>query len=124
MLMATIVGGFTFGLAQCSAGQERLPYVPSYPSLSVSPLGGTLSPWLNLGRQDPGPLGPYLSYVRPNLQLERTLTEQREQIQQQQQNLQRLRGWATQVERRGSVSPTGIGGHFMDTSHYYPLRPQ
>jgi hypothetical protein len=78
-----------------------------------------LSPWLNLGRRDPGPVGPYLSYVRPQQRLERTLSGQSASLQQQQASIQTLRTDLSQMQW-APARATGTGSVFMNHSHFYP----
>jgi hypothetical protein len=79
-----------------------------------------LSPYLYLNRRDPGPLGPYLSYVRPQQQLRSALSQQSRHLQQQQASIRSLRQQVTQIGETGSLRPTGTGSVFMNYSHYYP----
>jgi hypothetical protein len=72
-------------------------------------------------RLDPGPLGPYLSYVRPEQKLRRTLTNQQNSINRQEGELRSLRNRATAMEARGSMAPTGVSSTFMFYSHYYNM---
>lgn len=116
------------------AHAQRPPRGPFRPSRR------TMSPWFDLYRRDPGPLGPYYSNVRPGLQVQDTLRRhgqgiqrQKEGIQRHEQTLQR-HGEALQwqqegvrvlaermfeVERRRLARPTGAGSMFMNYSHYY-----
>ncbi len=78
------------------------------------------SPWLNLYRRDPGPLGSYLSNVRPEKQLGETLRRQQASIQRQNASLWDLDKKLTSVERgEAAIHPTGIGGGFMNYLHYF-----
>jgi len=100
------------GLVICprvATGQER--YRPARP---------TLSPWLGLGFQDPGPLGPYLSYVRPELELRETLRQQDARLRRQGTGLQGLQGEVSRLAEPAAVRPTGTGSVFMNYSHFYP----
>ncbi|MBI3466183.1 MAG: hypothetical protein HY000_24480 [Planctomycetes bacterium] len=76
------------------------------------PAGSTLSPRLNYFRRDPGPVGRYLSFVRPGLQLERTL-------QQQQTSLTDLRGDLQAVGQQQAIAPTGAAGVFLNHGAYF-----
>lgn len=91
--------------------------------LSGEPAGAQyrprISPWLELGRRDAGPLGPYLSNVRPRQQLARTLRQQQGAIRQQNAGLRSLGQQFSRFEREGPVRPTGTSSVFMEYSHYY-----
>ena len=97
------------GSRSASAQVVRAPYTP----------GPALSPWLNMYRSDPGPVGPYLSYVRPEQRLRQTLVDQQNRINQQAVELQAVRQRATALESRGALTPTGVSSTFMNYSHYY-----
>ena len=86
----------------------------------------TISPWLNLYRRDPGPLGGYLSEVRPRQELRGLLQQQelnmRRQataLQQQQTGILSLQRRVTGLERGGVMAPTGTGSVFMNYPHFY-----
>ena len=80
----------------------------------------TFSPWLNLYRSDPGPLGTYHTYVRPEQELYGTLRRQDAGLQRQRASIRSLQEQTFQRERAGTVRPTGTGSVFMNYSHYYP----
>lgn len=101
-----------FGSEPAGAQSPRTPYMPR----------PTLSPWLNMYRSDPGPVGPYLSYVRPEQRLRQTLAEQQTRIFEQQNQLDALRRQTTTLESRGAVAPTGVSSTFMNYSHYYNVK--
>ena len=79
----------------------------------------TLSPWLDLYRDDPGPVGPYLSNVRPQQRLLGTLSQQRMDLQRQGTAVSALQRQLAQP-RQTMAGPTGIGAMFMNYSHYFP----
>ena len=111
--MAIIAGvALLCGSTSVSAQAPRAPYTPK----------PTLSPWLNMYRRDPGPVGPYLSYVRPEQRLRQTLTDQQSRITEQQSELQTLRQQTTAIESRGALTPTGVSSTFMNYSHYYNIQ--
>ncbi len=93
---------------------------PAQSRLGASSSG--FSPWLNLQRRDPGPLGGYLSNVRPEQRLRRTLHRQGTALQRQGAGLSALGHQMTTYERASAIRPTGTGGGFMNLSHYYPIR--
>jgi hypothetical protein len=77
------------------------------------PAGPTLSPRLNFFRRDPGPVGRYLSFVRPGLQLERTL-------QQQQTSLTELSSdFRTTTSQQPAIPPTGASSVFQNYQRYF-----
>lgn len=79
----------------------------------------TLSPWLNLYRRDPGPVGPYLSYVRPEQRLLGRLAQQSSAISRQNAAITALRNQAASVGTETTIAPTGTGATFMNYSHYF-----
>lgn len=102
-LLVTIIGG----LALRAAGAEPLyRYAPSRP---------TISPYMNyfIG-PDPGVLDRYNAYVRPSLDLQYALRSQNARLGQLGSELDQVRR-----DERGAGT-TGIGGAFMNYSHYYP----
>jgi len=96
----------------CSAREasaQGLPYSP-------------YSPWLELFRRDAGPLGAYLSNVRPLMQLRRQLTGQSIGLRRQGAQIGTLRQQiVTQTPRDVVEAPTGRGGTFMNYSHFYEM---
>ena len=82
----------------------------------------TLSPWLNLYRRDPGPVGSYLSYVRPEQRLLSTLSRQRTGLARQEAALSRLQSELSQVGPETTIAPTGTGATFMNYSRYFDTR--
>lgn len=96
-----------FALAQRPA---RSSYRPSRP---------TLSPWFNLYRSEGGALDNYHSFVRPEQQLRRTLTQQESAIRQQGASLRTLGGQMSSMQQAYPTRPTGTGSTFMNFSHYY-----
>jgi hypothetical protein len=85
-----------------------------------TPATPTLSPWLNLQRRDPGPLGGYLSDVRPQIELNNTLRQQGNGIYANTANLTTLGQQVRQSGPRQAVRPTGTASVYMNYSHYYP----
>ena len=84
------------------------------------PQSPTISPWLNLQQKNAGPLGGYLSNVRPEQQLRDTLQQHQSSIQSNTGGLLTLQGQVRQSEKKESVRPTGTGSTFMNYSHFYP----
>lgn len=79
----------------------------------------TLSPWLNLYRRDPGPVGPYLSYVRPEQRLLRSLAQQRAGLARQGAAIGNLGNELSQIAPQTSIAPTGTAATFMNYSKYF-----
>jgi hypothetical protein len=96
----------TDAAAQSPRGIQRAGtsgrYQPSRP---------TVSPYINLFRNDRGPLPNYHLYVRPVLQQQSINAQQGQAVQQLEQGLRQ-----TQATPLG---PTGIGGGYRNFSHYY-----
>lgn len=116
---------FVCTLVSCLRPAHGQGYSSRYRSLGRP----TFSPWLDLYRRDPGPVGPYLSNVRPRQELYRTLQGQEAGLRRQTAGLQRqetgilsLQRRVTQLERGGVMAPTGTGSVFMNYSHYYQFR--
>ena len=78
------------------------------------------SPYFDLFRRQDGLMPNYYEYVLPKQQLQRTLTQQNVALRRQSAAIQGLGQRMLTVERESSVLPTGVGGVFMDYSHYYP----
>jgi hypothetical protein len=76
------------------------------------------SPWMNMFQRYPGTLDNYHSFVKPDLELQRTLSQQNNALMQNAAGIQML----GQQVQNGQVRPTGTGSVFMEYSHYYPSR--
>ncbi len=100
-----------FLLSVQSARAQRRRNLPRRPAISS---------WLNLSRAEPGPLGGYLSDVRPRQQFARSLQQQNARLQHQASSIRSLGRRMSLAERPPeSVRPTGTGSVFMNYSHYY-----
>jgi hypothetical protein len=97
----------------CSAFAQTTSYYPSR---------GPISPWMNMWINKPGPLGNYQSYVRPELQLQKTVAQQNGALMQNAQGLQLLGQQMENSQREFQVRPTGTASVFMEFSHYYPAK--
>lgn len=86
--------------AQMAAATGR--YQPARP---------TLSPYLNLFREETGPIPNYHLYVRPQLQQQAFNNQFQSNLNQTQQQLQ-------QVPRTAN-RPTGVGSGYRNFLHYY-----
>jgi TolA-binding protein len=95
----------------------------------------TISPWLDLYREDGGVVDPYNDFVRPQFRMQKYLLEQDRQAHQQQQQLRQLQPQLRQMQqqqqqqqtaieglqqqpgqmapRQGFATPTGIGASYM-----------
>jgi hypothetical protein len=85
----------------------------------------TMSPWLNLYRRDTGPLDNYHTFVRPQMELQQTLTRQDDVNQRQSDRIAGLSQRVTQMQDKpAGPRPTGsaTGSGFMHFSHYYNSR--
>jgi hypothetical protein len=91
--------------------QAQTMYRPSSP---------TISPWFGLYQRNSGPLDPYHSIVRPQLQLRNTLRQQSADIQYNNQQINSVGQEVTQMQEQGPLPMTGTGSVFMDTAHYFP----
>ena len=101
--------------AQRRAGSQKYArgYQPSKP---------TLSPYLNYFRLNTGVLPNYQQFVRPQIQLQKTLQQQQAQIQSGKRSLQQLDKKMRERLTQPTVSPTGHSATFMNFSHYFPKR--
>tara|TARA_R110002049_G_scaffold4601_4_gene31927 strand:+ start:176625 stop:177050 length:426 start_codon:yes stop_codon:yes gene_type:complete len=75
----------------------------------------TLSPYLNLLRNDDSVLSPYHSFVVPRRQQQQARQAQNDQI----RSLQRRLNHTGQIPG-GDRTPTGRGGYFQTYMHYFP----
>jgi hypothetical protein len=87
-----------------------------------SPVRGPISPWMDIFQRKPGPLDNYHSYVRPELQLQRTLNLQDNALAQNANGIQVLGQRVENGQREIQVRPTGTNSVYMEYSHYYPMR--
>jgi hypothetical protein len=78
------------------------------------PATSPFSPWLDLYRKNTGPLDNYHTWVRPEFRLRQTLQTQSNDIRSLQESV-----YQPQPAPEGNVAPTGVGGGFMNLSHYY-----
>ena len=100
------------GLQAASAQQPRRSYTPYRPSTP------TISPYLDLFRRNTGDLPNYHTFVRPKLQTRAAFQQQAGQFRSLQRQLGGLQRQFSSLENP-HVSPTGIGGGFMNFSHFY-----
>jgi hypothetical protein len=90
------------------------------PGGGYQPTQPTFSPWMSLYQHNSGPLDNYHTFVRPQMQLQDTLRQQRTILQDQGEGIQELSGKMNAVQQgRSPAHPTGAGSVFMDYSHYY-----
>ena len=83
---------------------------------------GPISPWMDLFQRNPGPLDNYHSYVKPEIQLQRTITQQNNALMQNAAGIQVLGQQMENGQKESQVRPTGTGSVYMDYSHYYPMK--
>lgn len=97
-----------------AVGQTIYPRVPGARSGQYQP---RLSPYLDLLRNDSSVLSPYHSFVVPRRELYQRQLQQSVQLGRLQQSAYRQRR-----TRSGNNSrlPTGGGGQFQNTMHYFP----
>jgi hypothetical protein len=111
-------------LGHATANGQNQPrrYQPSRP---------TVSPYLDLIRRDARPATNYHTLVRPQFR-QQAINQQQQVVNLQQQSLvQQNRAAIQQAQqalleaRRSAAIPTGVGGGFMEYSHFYNFtRPQ
>ncbi len=84
------------------------------------PNRGPISPWMNMWQRQPGPLDNYHTYVQPEFQLQRAMSQQNRALMQNAAGIQSLGEQMNRTESQ--VRPTGTGSVFMNYSHYYPMK--
>lgn len=116
VLFSLLVLGYN---PSCSWSQETLQ------SRYSRPISPTLSPYLGLLREESGVLPNYYQFVRPQQQIQQSLSAQAGAIERQRQELgqieRRLGNSLSQQDRRRNGSAiTGSGSGFLRYSHFYP----
>ena len=87
---------------------------------SSMPQNSGISPWMGLWSGNTGALDNYHTFVRPQLDLDRTLQIQGAALNRQAAGLRELNYEITQPQRNQSgMVQTGQGASFMTYSHYY-----
>jgi hypothetical protein len=110
--LATLLGGLVL-LAVCvgvQSAQAQGLYRPAKP---------TISPWLNLYDRRAGPLGGYLSDVRPRMEAYQALGQQQKAIARQGEDIQLLGQQVTDIRQEGAIAPTGTGAGFMTHAGHF-----
>ena len=87
-----------------------------------TPVRGPISPWMDIFQREPGTLGNYHSYVKPEIQLQRTVDQQNNDLTRNALGIQSLGQQMGDAQKESQVHPTGAGSVFMDYSHYYPTK--
>lgn len=116
LLLAIITLG-SLSASEPASAQAVYPQMPGGPSIHYQP---KLSPYLNLLRGDDSVLGPYRTFVLPQQRLYQQQVNQTVQIGRLQQAANRQTRGAT---RNGRL-PTGRGGQFQNTMHFFPQTTQ
>jgi hypothetical protein len=110
LTFAAVLVGTLLGLFETAEAQIR--YRP--------PAGPVLPNQLNYFRRDVGLTDPYNAFVQPQRTLEAQLQQmnlqQQADYQAAQRDLQKL-----QDVRQSMAAPTGVGGGFLNYSHYYRM---
>jgi hypothetical protein len=102
----------------CDAQQLR-----RYSTPYVAPAGPTISPYMNLFRNDVGAMfDPYNQYVQPAQQaqsrLEQAARRTNAQFSQLRSEVGQLQGDMRQVRESGAA-PTGVGARYMNYGQYF-----
>ena len=108
-LKCTILGTLLAVSCQNADGQEKTRYSPERP---------TVSPYLNLLRNDTGPLPNYYSLVRPQLNQQAFDNGIVSAARLQSLSIQKIED----VAQMRSTGPTGTGSVFRNLSHFYPAK--
>lgn len=110
LIFAAVLAGTLLGLFGTAEAQIR--YRP--------PAGPVLPNQLNYFRRDVGLTDPYNAFVQPQrtleAQLQQMTLQQQADYQAAQRDLQKL-----QDIRQPTAAPTGVGGGFLNYSHYYRM---
>lgn len=114
LLTTTVIFGIT---------KEGMSQLRRYSSPYVSPAGPTISPYLNLFRQDVGGIyDPYNQYVLPAQQaqsrLNQAMRQQQLEANQLRSNIGQLQGELKQIRETGAA-PTGVGAKFMNHGQFF-----
>lgn len=86
--------------------------------VAQSPYSQTLSPYLDLLRNDNSVLSPYHSFVRPRQQLRQSINQQATTLRQLRRTVAQPLGTVRTQQRL----PTGRGGSFNNHSHFYNFK--
>lgn len=108
-LKAAVLAGLVTAVSMSSTQAQPPRYTPSRP---------TVSPYLNLLRNDNGTIPNYYSLVRP--QLNQLDFDNQVRISAKSQALAVRRLETLSQQQGASSSPTGTGSVFNNLSHYYP----
>ncbi|MCH8046809.1 MAG: hypothetical protein IID44_24165 [Planctomycetes bacterium] len=95
-----------------SAQQPRRSYSPYQPSRP------TVSPYIDLLRRRTGELSNYHTFVRPKLRTQAALRQQSNRFGSLQRQFGGLQRQFSSLQNT-QAAPTGIGGGFMNFSHFY-----
>jgi hypothetical protein len=110
--VAGILGGLVILLAVAAPAFGQRPLRRYQP-----PGGPTLSPYLNYNRPDFSTMpSDYQSFIVPQQRLQRDLYDL---ARTQQADVRKIENQIKQV-RESNAAATGVGGGFMNYSHYYP----
>lgn len=109
--IAALAFSCVLATSRFSSAQNAVPrYQPSRP---------TVSPYLNLLRNDSGAIPNYYSLVRPQQQQIATNQQQQIELTRQRQQLESLNNNLLRVQEP-TIRATGIGSGFQDYSHFFP----
>lgn len=111
--LATAMACAVFSQATAEAQQPVDRYRPARP---------TLSPYLDLFRQDTGVVDPFNTFVEPQRRLQSQARQFQREIAGQQATINNLQQQVqTQLQMRPTgARPTGTGATFMNHSHFFP----
>jgi hypothetical protein len=108
-LLAVLIIGLSAGASVSQAQTPLRRYRP--------PAGPTMTPYLNYHRADFSTLpDPYNSFIVPQRQAQR---QSYDLSRQDRARFQTLEKDLDQI-KESTAPPTGVGGSFMNYSHYYP----
>ena len=113
------LGFVVWALVLCGLAPAQGYLRSQTPSRTYTP-SPTLSPYLDYFRAPQGPLDSYHEYVRPKLNLQRTLNQQDRQLRVQSREIGTLNNRWMEAQRNTAIAPTGTGAGFFNYSHFYP----
>ena len=124
LLARTVTFSLLSILAFHSLANAQQPALPFGPSSNYN-RAPTFSPWLGLFRNDVGALPNYFQFVRPQIQLRRSIANQTRKLERQDQAIQSL----NQQISRPTSGPTGrsttrLPGFMNYSTFYYQGLPK
>jgi hypothetical protein len=122
VLAMVLLSGFEInfrrGIRVAQQGNPTVSRRSSVQKHESSPYRQTLSPYLDLLRNDDSVLSPYHSFVRPRQQMRQSISQQAAVLRQLEKTVTQPFGVIPNQQRL----PTGRGGSFNNHLHYYNFK--